>query len=287
MRFNTRIMRIETAPPGWNNVFLFNAEPWYALRPIAVWSEVAVAPSSGDDSGPARHDTYVMGLSQTGIAEIGTPIAPLSCVGCSGYWGMVHDEEVTPAVKHAWQVEAYTTATGSNSPWRHLCCVDDDGEAEPRMPDQVRGLSDLLLTVNFLPKCKYVAPRGADTIREAKTWVGIILARAKALFLPSEKLKVLQRVPASPGWHNVYLTNREPWFHLRAIAFWMLVRKIRSPFVPRSVIGLDAGINFPAANDGQGFVQMIHKSEITPAMTERWTSAAKKAIIPYPTGQEK
>jgi hypothetical protein len=226
-----------------------------------------------------------MGLNQCGN-EIDTPIAQPWYEWSAGYCGMAHDEEITPAVRHAWEVAAIGAAH-SGFPWQYLSRVGEDQETEPRMPGQVRQFNDLLLTVNFLIKRKYSTPQAADAASKAKTPLDILLAKIKS-FLPSQKMKVLQRVPASPGWYNVYLTDREPWFHLRTIAFWMLVRRPRleSAFGLPTVIGVDGGVNCPAVGGGQGFVEMIHKNQITAATTERWTSAAKKVIVPYPTGQE-
>ncbi len=143
MRFYTRILSIETAPPGWNNAFLLNAEPWYSLDPIAVWAEVAAEHSSEDHDGPGFSGTYVMGLSQTGINEVGTPASQPWYEWSAGYRGMVHDDEITLAVKHAWEVQARLIAENSDYPWEYLSRV---GKGKPRTPDQLVQLNALLLT---------------------------------------------------------------------------------------------------------------------------------------------
>ena len=199
-----------------------------------------------------------MGLS--GIGEIRTPVAQPWYIHGGGYCGVVHDDEITPAIKAVWELEARMNVYEGCD----FMCVDEKEDAQDSLLES--------------------APYGVEKPGE------LVFARHST---PGRSLKMLQRVPASPGWFNVYLTNREPWFLIRAIAVWMLVRERRQnvsaisallSFVSRyeapSIIGVDGRLDFPAVGGSPGFLEMTHKSMITPAATERWVSLAKKATGP-------
>jgi hypothetical protein len=171
----------------------------------------------------------------------------------SGYFGAVHSSEITKPVRCAWGFEAQFRKSNQSL---DLMCVEDCHTRETFAGEPVR-LDGILGHRGFV----------------------------------EATVKTVSRVPATPGWFNVYLLERSPWYFLRPVVVWNLERR-RSPsgffwnllgkrypdwfiwgrYGQASVVGIDGSLGQP----GSAFLEMTHESVITSKGQSVWESLARE-----------
>ncbi|MEI7731248.1 MAG: hypothetical protein WCO56_16860 [Verrucomicrobiota bacterium] len=103
-----------------------------------------------------------------------------------GYYGTVHTSEITDFMRREWYFEAMFRESNQD------------------------------LNLSQVPK------ENPPEFSGTPIKLAHIVHHAECL---SDNTHVICRTPAFPGWFNVYLLTDEPWYLLRPIAIWALVRR--------------------------------------------------------------